>query len=106
MHNFLILFIQKGNYVGSGEELQKRINAYQQWMEKIPEHRITESRLENQGKRIRKRKELITEGPFSEANEIIAGYLMIKAEGLDEATRICKDSPFLEYFDMEVRPII
>ena len=100
MQNFLILFMPNGSYVDSGEELQKRIDAYQLWMEKIPENRVTENRLENKGRRVRKRKKIVTDGPFMEANEIIAGYLIVKAEDLEEATALCRDSPFLEYLEI------
>lgn len=105
MENFLIFFLQKDKTVADTNEVAKRVNAYNQWMEMIPENRVSEARLKKEGKSVTKRKSAITEGPYTEATEMIAGYLLIKANNLGEATELCKDAPFLEFFDMEIRPL-
>jgi len=49
----------------------------------------------------------ITDGPFVETKEGIGGYLILRAESLDEAVAIAKSSPTLPYdIAVEVRPLL
>lgn len=48
---------------------------------------------------------IITDGPFVETKEALAGYYLIEAPDLDEATRIAKQVP-APYGGLEVRPIL
>lgn len=46
------------------------------------------------------------DGPFAEAKELIAGYFLLTARSLDEATAIAEQCPFLEYgMTVEVRAV-
>src|SRR4051812_41651660 len=48
----------------------------------------------------------VTDGPYAEAKEVVAGYFMIKAASLDEATEIAKGCPGLAIgLTVEVRPV-
>lgn len=48
----------------------------------------------------------ITDGPFTEAKEVIGGYWFIVARSLDEAARIAADNPCLQVgLSFEIRPI-
>lgn len=47
-----------------------------------------------------------SDGPFAEAKELVGGYFLLSAAGLDEATAIAERCPFLEYgMTVEVRPV-
>ena len=49
----------------------------------------------------------VTDGPFAESKEAIAGYWFIHADSLEEAVEIAKGNPGLEYGQtIEVRPIL
>ncbi len=63
--------------------------------------------LEQSGKQILGSKKVVSDGPFMEGKEYVGGYLMIKAETLDEATEISKGCPILEFDNghVEVRGI-
>ena len=50
--------------------------------------------------------EILTDGPFLEAKEIIAGFFLIQAENQEEANRIAASSPHLGLYQIEVRPIV
>ena len=39
----------------------------------------------------------VTDGPYSEAKEVIGGFFMIEAADYDEAVSICSDCPHLKY---------
>jgi hypothetical protein len=48
---------------------------------------------------------LVTDGPFAEAKEHIAGYYEIEAADLDEALRWARRMPLLPGGAVEVRPV-
>ena len=49
----------------------------------------------------------LTDGPFAEGKEIVAGYIVIKAEDLDQAISLAKGCPIFEHDDVstEIREI-
>ena len=55
--------------------------------------------------RVRDGKVTVTDGPFAETKECLAGYYMIEAKNLDEAIRIASRIPPAEVGSIEVRPI-
>lgn len=56
--------------------------------------------------RIRDGKQLVTDGPFAETREQLAGYYVIDAKDLDEARGIAARIPGARYGSIEVRPIL
>jgi hypothetical protein len=48
----------------------------------------------------------VLDGPFVEAKEVIAGYLVIEAGSLEEAVRIASDCPNVEFGSVEVRQVV
>ncbi len=55
--------------------------------------------------RIRDGKTFITDGPFAETKEQLAGFYMIEADDLDEAINIASGIPPARVGCIEVRPI-
>ena len=56
--------------------------------------------------RVREGKPLVTDGPFVETREQLAGYFLIDAKDLDEATSIAVRVPGARIGTVEVRPLI
>ena len=54
---------------------------------------------------IRDGRRLVTDGPFAETREGLAGYLLVEAENLDEALRIAAEHPVARTGTVEVRPV-
>src|SRR5678815_519401 len=50
-------------------------------------------------------KRLVTDGPFAEARELIAGYWIWKVKSMDEAVEWAKRAPFVEGNELEIRQI-
>lgn len=48
----------------------------------------------------------VTDGPFAEAKEHLAGYLIVECENPERAVQIATRWPDARYFAMEVRPIL
>ncbi|MEL7124464.1 MAG: YciI family protein [Bacteroidota bacterium] len=106
MKQFLILLKGKKKLDYSPEELQKRLEEYRAWVTTIEKHYISDNRLEQLGAHLKSKNNIQMDGPFLEAKEIIAGFIIIKAVDLEEAIDISKTSPLLKYFEIYVRPIV
>ncbi len=63
--------------------------------------------LNKEGKTVSGTKKVISDGPFMEGKEMVGGYLICKANTLEEAVEISKGCPLLENEDgvVEVREI-
>ena len=55
--------------------------------------------------RLRNGEVLITDGPFAETKEQLAGFYLIEADNLDEAIRIASTIPPAREGTVEVRPV-
>jgi hypothetical protein len=55
--------------------------------------------------RVRGGKRLTTDGPFAETREQLAGYYLVEAKDLDEATGIAARIPSAKTGSIEVRPV-
>jgi len=47
----------------------------------------------------------VTDGPFAETREILAGFNLIEASSADEAMRIAQEFPWARFGSIEVRPV-
>jgi hypothetical protein len=54
--------------------------------------------------RRRGKKVTVTDGPFAESKEVLAGFLMIEARDMDDALAIAKKIPVGKFASIEVRP--
>ena len=61
----------------------------------------------SKGKRLRMTggKRVITDGPFAEAKEVIAGFWMIQAKSMEEALEWAKRCPLPEHGLIEIRQV-
>jgi hypothetical protein len=55
--------------------------------------------------RLRDGEQLVTDGPFAETKECLAGFYMIEAKDLDEALQIAARIPPAAVGSVEVRPV-
>jgi|SRR5882724_2376836 len=99
------LFLVRGKDTASPEELQGRLSAYVEWMQTLVANGkfkdghplLDETRL------VTSKSEVIKKGYFSDAKQLISGYLIIIAKDYDEATEIAGSCPLIEQFPIEVR---
>jgi hypothetical protein len=56
--------------------------------------------------RVRDGKRLVTDGPFAETKEQLAGYYLVEAATKDEAIAIAARIPGARFGSVEVRPIM
>ena len=55
--------------------------------------------------RVREGKRLVTDGPFAETRELVAGYWVWKVNSIEEAVDWLKRAPFDGGAEVEIRPI-
>ena len=56
--------------------------------------------------RVREGVAAVTDGPFAEAKEQLAGYYVIDCEGVERATEIAGRDPAARFWAVEVRPVM
>lgn len=49
--------------------------------------------------------ERVTDGPFAETRELLAGFNLINARDEEEAMRVARGFPWARYGSLEVRPV-
>ena len=100
MKDFMFLFYTNDEEVRKipKVEMKKIMDKWAAWTKKL-----TEQGIYNGGDRltsknivtIRGKEKIVTDGPFSEAKEIVAGYVSVKANSPEEAFEIAKGCPIL-----------
>lgn len=55
--------------------------------------------------RVREGKQLVTDGPFAETREQLAGYFLVDVDNLDEAIAIASRVPGAKVGTVEIRPL-
>ena len=54
--------------------------------------------------RVRDEETLLSDGPFAESKEQIAGYVVVECADLDEAVEVASKHPAARFAAIEVRP--
>jgi hypothetical protein len=91
----------------SPAEMQERMGLWEKWVDGIIAKNILVSRGNRLSKesRVIRDKKLLTKGPYVELSEIIGGYIIIRANSIDEAAEIVKEAPIVGKGTIEVRGI-
>jgi hypothetical protein len=106
INEYLLLSRGQWDAGKSPAEVQAAIDAFYAWHARL----VAQGRFKS-GQRLAKEAKLvtrsgITDGPFTEAKEVIGGYWFVLAGSLDEAARIAADNPCLACgLAFEIRPI-
>jgi len=102
MPNFLLLLHQKPRTFShfSPEEIQKILGSYIAWRESLAKRnkmRAGEKLTNDGGRHLREQggKISVTDGPYSESQEILGGFFMIEAADYAEAVEISRTCPHL-----------
>jgi hypothetical protein len=93
----------------SAEQLQRQIERYMNWIEKLRRegHFVAGEPLAETGKVLSgKNGSTVTDGPYTESKEEVGGYFIIRAKDLEAAIEFSKGCPiFANHGSVEVRPI-
>lgn len=109
MKEFMLLFRAPDvDYSGiSPKEVAAWADKWQQWVQGIE----AQDRLANRGLRLAQEGRVlkpggvVTDGPFVEIRERLGGFMVVRAEDLEEATSLAHGCPALEFGgSVEIRP--
>lgn len=112
MPQFILLLHETPSDLGqySPEEMQQIIARYQTWKEGLVAqkrlaggHKLTEEGgrlLAREGGKVR-----VTDGPYSEAKEVIGGLFVIEAADYAEAATVSSSCPHLDFGRIELRQV-
>jgi len=112
MKEFLLIF--RRDFVTkeeqpSPEQIQNMMKPWQDWMGSLAaQNKLASSgnRLASDG-RVVKSDKIVTDGPYVEIKEAIGGYIVVKANDLDEAAELAKGCPVLNIGgNVEVRGLV
>lgn len=83
----------------SPEEMQAHMQKWSVWIQKLAESgNLTAGLpLHQEGKVVKNYGEVVIDRPFAEGNEIVGGYLIVKANDLNHAVALSKECPIFEY---------
>jgi len=109
MNRFMMVFRKdKASPVPSPEQMQESIKQWQDWIGGIAaqDKFVATDALGYQGKLI-KADGVVTDGPYAEVKEIVGGYIIVKADSLDEAVSLADGCPMFSIGGtVEVRDIM
>jgi len=91
----------------SPEEIQNVMSRWIAWFDRMTQEGKARAGqpLTDKGKIVSGKKgQKVVDGPFPESKETIAGYILLQVATLDEAVKIAKECPGLDYgISVEVR---
>ncbi len=93
----------------SPEQIQETMTKWTNWFEGMVEDGRAKSGqpLHREGKVVSgKNGAMVSDGPFAESKETVAGYFLLTVETMEEAIEIAQRCPALEHgMEVEVRPV-
>lgn len=92
----------------SAEEIQKVMIDWMAWSDRLVAEGRSKARrsLEVGGKIISGKDRAVSDGPYAETKEAVAGYFLLEVSGLDEAVEIARECPTVPFgATVEVRPM-
>ena len=110
MKEFMMIFRTEKNDrpKPSPEEMQAMVKKWQDWIGGIAsqDRFVATNALGFEGKTVHAEGP-ITDGPYAEVKEIVGGYIIVKANNLDEAVELSNGCPTLEIGgSVEVRDVM
>ncbi|HEV2690702.1 MAG TPA: YciI family protein [Bryobacteraceae bacterium] len=106
-----VLFLRgdPSRFAGYGpEEMQKLIQKYGAWRQSLQNKIAAGHKLKDgEGRVLRQQsgKAVVTDGPFTEAKEVMGGLFVIEADSYDQAVELAKSCPHMEFGSIEIRAI-
>ena len=108
MADFIYLF-RGAQPQGSPEQMQREMQKWRVWIDELGkkgQYKAGEP-LDRTGKVVSGKQKVITDGPYTEAKDLVGGYLLVAAESLADAAELAKGCPIFENGGLvEVRPVM
>ncbi|GAA4088363.1 YciI family protein [Mucilaginibacter panaciglaebae] len=99
MKEYMLIFRhQDGSKIASPEQMQKWMQATMDWLNSIADKGKYDGKgdgLVFDNAKVVHHGGVVTNGPFGEIKETLGGYVIVKADSIDEAAEFAKGSPIL-----------
>jgi hypothetical protein len=110
MNEYLYLYRGGSSMPGaSPEQMQKQMAKWMNWLKELTDRghvRDAGHPLESKGKIVKGTPQAVTDGPFTEAKDLVGGFTIITARDIEEAAALTTGCPIFEAGGfVEVRPI-
>jgi hypothetical protein len=113
MKDFILLFRSteagQREAMGTPERAQRSLQTWLAWIHELETTGHMKERghpLDRDGRVVRGKDKIVTDGPYVEAKDIVLGFIVISAADLDEALRLASACPIVEGGgSVEVRPV-
>lgn len=111
MEKFMYLFrggVNHAHNAQDSEVAKRNMQNWMNWMKSLGEKGILAGGepLQPTGKNVNGKKKIVSDGPFTEAKELVGGYLIVNAKDINEAVEISKGCPiFEEDGNVEIRQV-
>lgn len=111
MEKFMLLFRGGDTHIHNAEDTEETkayIETWNNWMGGLGQKGILEGgeALQTTGKLVSGKQKAVTEGPASNVEEKVGGFLIVNAKDINEAVEISKGCPiFKENGKVEVRQV-
>ena len=94
----LIMRHQDGSKVASPDQMQEWMKQTMDWIGGIAAQNkfVSGTGLPFDGAKVVQSNKMVTNGPFGDIKETIGGFIIVKAESIDEAVEFAKGSPVLQ----------
>jgi hypothetical protein len=99
MDEFILIFRHEdGMKVASPEQIQAWMKQTMDWIQGIAAQNkfVSGTGLPFDDARVVRSNKVVTNGPFGEIKETIGGFIIVKANSVDEAVEFAKGSPVLQ----------
>jgi hypothetical protein len=114
MSEFVYLFrasdAEQRQAMGTPEQAQKSMQAWLAWIRELEANGHLENPgqpLDTNGKVVRGKKRVVTDGPYVEAKDMILGFIIVEARDLAHATELAHGCPMLDGAgSVEIRPVM
>ena len=107
MSEFLYIY-RGGERATTPEGAQQQMQKWMTWLKGLGAQGHIKDQgqpLEREGKVVKGRGKAITDGPYAETKDIVAGYTLVEARDLAQATELAKGCPIFDTDGaVEVRP--
>ena len=114
MSEFVYLFRigepEQRQAMGTPEQAEQSMRRWMAWMHELESKGHLKERgqpLDRSGKVVRGAQRTVTDGPFIEVKDMVAGFIVVRARDVDEAAALAAGCPMLEGGgSVEVRPVL
>jgi hypothetical protein len=113
MSDYILLFrstdAERDEHMGTPERAQQSLQAWLAWVRELEAKghlKDPGQPLAPEGKVVRGPKQIVTDGPYAEAKDLVLGYMIVEARDMTQAVELSRGCPMLGGAgSVEIRPI-